>query len=75
MHKTKDCSEIKGVTTKTGIFMRKATQVKVGSSWLLKWIKKWLESISLLINHSPLCLKRLKLNCVLIRIFKSSVLW
>lgn len=40
MHKTKDCSEIKGVTTKTGIFMRKATQVKVGSSWLIVKMNK-----------------------------------
>lgn len=32
MHKTKHCSELKRVTIETGIFMRKATQIKVGSS-------------------------------------------
>ena len=32
MHKRKDCSELKRVTIEIGIFMRKATQIKLGSS-------------------------------------------
>lgn len=34
MRKTKDYSEMKRVTTEIGIFMRKTTQIKVGSPYI-----------------------------------------
>lgn len=71
MHKIKDYPEMKRVATEFGIFMRETTQIKVGSTYIdCQNEYKSYESISLLINQSPLCLKRLKLNYVLIRILR-----
>lgn len=40
MHKTKDSSGTKRVTTEIGIFMRKATQIKVGVHALIAKMNK-----------------------------------
>lgn len=58
-------SKSKNDNHKIGIFMWKAIQIKVRHPRLIvKMKKKGLRLSGLLINQSPLCLKRLKLNCV-----------